>query len=374
MSTHRSNRTRYRPARRTPDSVADLSRLPPIGQAHKRWVLRRIINLNNDRHALREKAVSYKTMEERYGELQRFFEALWSQQLYRKVDPRSLRPKHIAVVLARWRSVGLSPNTLRNRISVLRTFSFWIGKRGLVETAVRQGLLDLSGLAVSQVAKEDKSWWPRGIDVQAIIEAAAKHCVYVAASSALMDAFGLRVKESVMTHPHEDVVPIEPDEFDDAWPPGVTHALDVRGAKGDRPRRIPIETEKQWAALRRAQALVAPGQPMGRPGRTLKANLEHVYRVLGKIGITRKKLGVTAHGLRHQRCNDEFEIVTGEPSPVRGGRPIDAELERAARDKIATMAGHVRRQIVASYLGKPVVMRSSSMRARSGSDGGASST
>src|SRR5262245_10004062 len=61
--------------------------------------------------------IFYVNGSERYGELQRFFEALWSQPLYRKVDPRSLRLKHIAVVLAQWRSEGLSPNTLRNRVS-----------------------------------------------------------------------------------------------------------------------------------------------------------------------------------------------------------------------------------------------------------------
>lgn len=190
------------------------------------------------------------------------------------------------------------------------------------------------------------------VDVQAIIDAAAKHCLYVAASLALMDAFGLRVKESVMTHPHEDVGPIEPDEFDDERPPRVTHTLAVRGAKGDRPRKIPIETEKQWAALRRAQALAAPGQPMGRPGRMLKANLERLHRVLRKIGTTGRKLGVTAHGLRHQRCNDEFENVTGEPSPVRGGGPIDAELERAARDE--TLATTVVREEPTTLVGDGV--------------------
>jgi len=35
---------------------------------------------------------------------------------------------------------------------------------------------------------------------------------------------------------------------------------------------VPLTTEEQWAALRHAQALVAPGQPLGRPGKSLKAN------------------------------------------------------------------------------------------------------
>jgi len=113
--------------------------LPPIGQASKRWCCRRIINLNNDRHALREKAVSYKTMEERYGELQRFFEALWSQPLYRKVDPRRCGRSTSRSCLARWRGEGLSPNTLRNRVSVLRTFGSGSASAGLSKRPCNKG-------------------------------------------------------------------------------------------------------------------------------------------------------------------------------------------------------------------------------------------
>ena len=355
MSTNGSHRSRaqYRPARRTQDSVADLSRLNaacPIGQANKRWVLRRIIDLNNDRHALREKKVSYKTMHERAGELRLFFDALWSLPRYAAVDPRSLRPKHIKAVLALWQARGLSPKTLCNRLSSLRTFAFWIGKRGLVETAANEGL-HLKDLRVSQVATQDKSWRFRGVDAGAVIATAEKHCPYVAASLALIEAFGLRVKESVMSRPHEGVTPIEQANFYTERPEGVTHVLRVSGTKGGRPRELPIATEAQWAALRRAQVLVEPGQPMGRPGKTLKTNLQWMYRVLTKIGITRKQLGVTAHGLRHQKFNDEYERVTGKASPVRGGRPVDRELDMAAREHIAQIGGHGRIQIVSAYCG-----------------------
>jgi hypothetical protein len=74
-------------------------------------------------------------------------------------------------------------------------------------------------------------------------------------------------------------------------------------------------------------------------------------RVLATIGITKKKSGVTGHGLRHQRFNDKYEEVTGEPSAVRGGKRVDPEIDRAARDHIAQIAGHGRRQIVSAYCG-----------------------
>jgi hypothetical protein len=181
------------------------------------------------------------------------------------------------------------------------------------------------------------------------IRAAQPH--FVAASVELESTFGLRRKESVMSFPHEGVVPIDEAQFYTGGKEDISHVFRVMGAKGKRPRELPIETAEQWAAIRRAQALVAPGQPLGRPGKSLKTNLAWMDHVLAKIGITKKKLGVTGHGLRHQRFNDDYERITGEPSAVRGGKPVDREVDAAARDKIAEIAGHGRRQIVSAYCG-----------------------
>jgi integrase len=347
------SRSRYCPAPRTADSVADLSRLNasnPIGRCNKRYVLRRIIAMNNDRHALREKKVSYKTMYERDHELQLFFNTLWSLPQWVAVDPRSLRPKHMIAVFDEWHAQGLSAKTLTNRLSSLRTFAFWIGKRGLVEAASNLGL-DVKGLRTSQVATRDKSWSAMGVDVKWVIAEAEKWCPFVAASIELEWVFGLRRRESVMSFPHEGVVPIDEARFYTGNREGISHVFNVVGAKGKRPRQLPIETDEQWAAIHRAQALVAPGQPLGRPGKLLEANLSWMDHVLAKIGITKKKLGVTGHGLRHQKFNDDHERITGEPSPVRGGKPVDPEVDKAARDYIAEIAGHGRRQIVSAYCG-----------------------
>ena len=42
------------------------------------------------------------------------------------------------------------------------------------------------------------------------------------------------------------------------------------------------------------------------------------YYVFRKFGISKRELGVVAHGLRHQRVNDDFSADAGERSPVRG--------------------------------------------------------
>jgi site-specific recombinase XerC len=357
-SPKRSRRT-LGPTRRTADSVADLSKLAaacPIGCRDKRRVLKTIIALNNDRHALREKKVSYKTMRERAADLWLFFNELWAMSRYATVDPRTLKPRHIIAVFDRWRARRLSAKTLRNRVSSLRTFAFWISKDALIETAEHEGL-DLKSLRVSQVATHDKSWRGHGLKVEEVVADAEKLCRHVATSLLQMDAHGLRLRESVEMHPHEDVVPIAEAEFYEERPEGVTHVLRVRGAKGGRPREIPIASERQWAAVRRAQALVAPGEHLGRPGKSLKTNLRWMYAVLTKLGITRKQLGVTSHGLRHQALGDEYERITGEPAPVRGGERVDRRLDQAARRHIAKIAGHYRTQIVSSYCGSPLPVR-----------------
>ena len=81
----------------------------------------------------------------------------------------------------------------------------------------------------------------------------------------------------------------------------------------------------------------------------------HFTYIMAKMGITRKDLGVTAHGLRHQRLNDIFEEVAGVPSPVRqaGGRIVmgDPELWKQAQQKVSNVGGHARLSISSAYTG-----------------------
>ena len=73
--------------------------------------------------------------------------------------------------------------------------------------------------------------------------------------------------------------------------------------------------------------------------------------MLEKFGITTRKLGVTAHGLRHEALIDEFMARTGQPPPVRGGANMSAEVERAARLAVSRLAGHARKRASNAYLG-----------------------
>jgi len=122
------------------------------------------------------------------------------------------------------------------------------------------------------------------------------------------------------------------------------------GTKGGRLRDVPLTADAQRELLARVTTAVAPGMYVGRPGFTSVQNSTRSYYVIRKFGIAKKKLGVVAHGLRHQVANDAYEADTGSPSPVRGGdgRP---EGDMEARMRTAGLLGHSRTRATTAYIG-----------------------
>jgi integrase len=93
---------------------------------------------------------------------------------------------------------------------------------------------------------------------------------------------------------------------------------------------------------------------MGHPGLSLKQSLKRFDNVMQKVGITKRQLGVTAHGLRHQFAHEFHVELTGVQAPVRGGDVCaDPETLKAALLEIARQLGHSRPQITNVYLGSP---------------------
>lgn len=98
-----------------------------------------------------------------------------------------------------------------------------------------------------------------------------------------------------------------------------------------------------------------PNGHIGNPERTKYQNEKRFANIMAKLGLTKKKLGVTAHGLRHQFINDLLEEDTGCKTPVRGGNSEDWE---GGKNDLAILnameqAGHSRKSIGVAYYGKP---------------------
>ena len=125
-----------------------------------------------------------------------------------------------------------------------------------------------------------------------------------------------------------------------------------RGSKGGRLPYVAIRTDFQRAVLERALACAGSASGhIGIPGLSLKQALDRYSYVLRRAGVTKKMLGVTGHGLRHQFLGQLYYELTGVAPPVAGEQLSDADRMRAAYLEVARQMGHGRPQISEAYLG-----------------------
>lgn len=303
-----------------------------------------------------KKPVSNRTQDWREACLYQMFKQL--REMGHKLDrPDQLREWHIKKLVERWETQKLSAATIQNRLSVARMFSAWIGKSGMIRRT-EEYVADPANAKRSANATHDKSWRAAGIDKHALVAMVSAYDHYVGMQLRLMADFGLRREEAVMFKPHR---------VDNG------HYIIVRdGTKGGRERSIPIDHPWQRTTLDAAKAMVSRvNGHVGHPDRDLKQALRRFNYVLERHGITRSGLGITSHGLRHERLNDMFEEIAGIPSPVRttiqnkedAQRIIDADpmqIDRA-RAKVSSAAGHNRLSISNAYTGSNAQSKKSAM-------------
>lgn len=292
----------------------------------------------------RPKPVSNRTLANRE---QMLYNCLYQlkEMGYPLLSVHNLKEKHIGALVSRWDKEGLSAGSIANKLAALRALAKWIGKPGMVKPG-RFYVDDPERLKRRVAAVKDKSWTAAGVDPMAMVAQVKAVDPYVAMQLEIIYAFGLRREEAVQFKPHR---------VDEG---GVLRVRD--GTKGGRERMIPVESDYQRDVLARAK-LMAPrfNDHIGGPKRTLGQALNRFSYVMRSLGFTRDRLGVTAHGLRHQRLNDIYEEVAGVPSPVRqieAGekaivRPADPMLEAKARQKVTAIAGHGRLSITTAYTG-----------------------
>lgn len=302
--------------------------------------LQNIIDSHNDRHALKSKCVAFKTMHERANFLFAFFTELRrNDERNYKVLPDGLRNRHVQFMVSRWVRRGLAPGTIQLYLSYLRVFAGWIGKEGMVLEPNAYGV-DPVQVRRTYSAEADRSWAAAGVNAGELVARVAEADVFVGGQLAVSLAFGLRVKEAIMFQPFRAVTP-----------DGAYIRL-LRGTKGGRERLVPIDTDAKRAALDLARRVaISDDGHLEDPRRSLKQSRTRFYTVLERFGVTKRQLGVTAHGLRHQYANDRYEDFAGAPSPVRGGERLDREVDRGARLQVAEELGHARENITTAYLG-----------------------
>jgi integrase len=282
------------------------------------------------------KALSIKTQERRTTALCKAFVELREGGFVLQT-PWSLKAKHVEYLVRRWVEKGQGGGTIENKLTYLRAIADWLGKTNLVGTLADYVDRKEHGLERSYIATEDRSWVAHGVSATEKIAEIARTCRHVAVQLKLQAAFGLRREESFLFRPLEAVR--------DADTLRIT-----RGTKGGRERDVPLDAK--FAILEEAVRL-----SNGFTGSTIPESYTLVqwttrYKtVLRKHGVTKRGIGVTGHGLRHQYLQELYQSVTGSPAPIKGNgdRPAPS-LHVEAMKRVVEAAGHSRVTKANAYL------------------------
>ncbi|CAN7794634.1 integrase domain-containing protein [Paraburkholderia hospita] len=282
------------------------------------------------------RALSIKTQEYRAAKLCKAFKELRDGG-FALQTPWSLKHKHVQHLVDKWIAAGQSGGTIENKLTYLRAIAQWMGKTNLIGSLGEYADRDALGLKRSYVATEDKSWAAHGVDAVAKIDEIAQTCPYTAVQLKLQAAFGLRIEESFMLRPAEA-----------ARNPRLLAV--TRGTKGGRPREVPIETK---IGILVEAARLSNGQTGSTvpADRTLRQWRDWYYYVLEKHGVTRRGIGITSHGLRHEYLQTLYEETAGVPAPIKraDARP-DPQLHEEAMRRVVEAAGHSRLTKSGAYL------------------------
>lgn len=208
---------------------------------------------------------SYATRDKRSNVLFAGFKQL--RELGFKLEKvESFREKHMAPLVSEWERRGLSPATIQSNISIFRVFSDWIGKRGMIQGSEKY-VSNPAAVQRSTIAKEDKSWDAKRVDILAKITEVAKKDPRAAIALELQHAFGLRAREALQLRPH-------------IADKGVYLHLHA-GTKGGRERIVPIDTDYKREVLERAKDFAAnKSSSISDPTKKLSQVKNHYFYVL----------------------------------------------------------------------------------------------
>ena len=299
-----------------------------------------MLQKHKDLAAHKDKKVGQRTQDIRRSVIKGFFSDLWKLK-YKLETIHNLKEKHLHAVFRPLEAQGQAPSTIQNKRSIMRVFCAGIGKPGMVRDSSLY-VEDKLSVMRTMVAREDKSWDGKGVDISGMLEKVRNVDRTVAIELELCLAFGLRVKEAIMLRPL-------------VCRDGSGEHIQVReGTKGDRPRVVPIENAIQKNVLDRAEELMDKKTGfLGKRGTTLTQKRNRFYYVMKKCGITLSESDISAHGLRHQYMQESFKRLLGIEAPVKGGNlaDVDADELHVASQKLMERAGHTRVTIGASYYG-----------------------
>jgi len=256
-----------------------------------------------------------------------------------------LKPHLMEKIVQLWLAEGLSERTQINYFTTLRWF--W-QMHGISVRSIKDYVLDPSAYVVKTAAQFDRSVSAQ-ISPDQVFKALEELDPRMRIYAQLAHGAGLRKQECLCLDPHADDL-------------GGQLQI-VRGAKGGRSRVVDLHANgpKRYAQARAAldelKQITPVGQHAGWPNLTLQQGLRRFEYLAGKAGITKKGIGVTFHGFRHDYAIDALERHTGHTAPVRGGMIIDYHRVREHQLLVSRQLGHNRAKVTTAYFGSFAAMR-----------------
>ncbi len=272
---------------------------------------------------------------------------------YKVNKPQNFCPKH-AIAWASWINTQFAlekkmPATLAGYATIVRHLFRWSEKQWLV--SIFDERLNSDAVTRQLVTEVDKTWEGSEISFADAVERVHLEEPWVAMALIAQDAFGLRRREAIRFQPERDI--------DLAG--GLLH---IRvGAKGGRPRIIPIEHHWQHLAAegliqfvqKRNEETLSGHDAAQTIAPAEKTLLESIYRytnVLKRLGFNKKQLGVTGHGLRAGYvCRRLSEL--GVIPVVKGGDGAheNVDLDATIHRLVSESVGHSRKNVIGAYAG-----------------------
>jgi integrase len=247
---------------------------------------------------------------------------------FRRMQKRSLKPKHVDALINHWQDQGISIGTLKNRLSALRWWAKKVNKPSIIAR-------DNSVYGIGKrtyVAKESKA---QELDQEKLSKISDQH---VRLSIRLQAAFGLRREESIKFSPGY-AIKDDHIQLKSSW------------TKGGRARTVPIKNNEQRQLLEEIKAFAKGGSLIPAQFNYVQ-QLNRYQRQLRNVGLSK------LHGLRHAYAQQRYEELTGWRAPVAGGPARESlttdqrALDLEARVTISQELGHNREAISAVYLGR----------------------
>ena len=247
---------------------------------------------------------------------------------YRRMQARSLKPKHIEALAKLWQEKDLSIGTIKNRMAALRWWAEKVNKLNVIAKSNEfYGIPDRRFVTNENKAKD--------LTETQLSKVQDEH---VRMSLELQRAFGLRREEAM--------------KFTPSYADKGDHIqLKASWTKGGRPRSISIRTDLQRDVLDRARRLTGFGS-------LIPPHRSYVQQLRVYEGNTTRAGLSSMHGLRHAYAQERYEELAGWKCPAAGGPDSkhltseQREADHEARLTLSQELGHERSQITTAYLGR----------------------